>query len=407
VDPCRRRADALITKGRSDPDIERRWSCGSQDFPSLGIEEDSVVVLPRIVSGVSLGQDDLIGVLELVRAVGQARDPDEFLRLALRGVMDLVPCFVASINEVDPIANRVVSWVDPPSFSPPAGVSEALAELAAQHPLIRHAAETGDGSAQRISDFWTQEEFHASQLYRLVYQPMGVEYQMSVTLPAPKPVVLGLALSRVESDFSERDREVLNLARPHLALIWRNARQQERLRGLVEAANDAVAQEGSGMVVLWEPPEEVTPGALETLYKFFGQPSFGSMLPERVERWVATERERLEHDELDVMRPLLAEENGRRCTLRYLPPQVGHPGAIVVGAQGARTSGRTFEALGLSPREAEIVQWVTVGDSNAEIAARLEVSSGTVKKHLDHVYAKLGVRGRGALTAFVLDITVA
>jgi DNA-binding CsgD family transcriptional regulator len=354
-----------------------------------------------------LSQKDFIAVLELVKSVGLARDPDEFLHSVLLGVMDLVPCMVASINEVVPASDRLAFWVEPTSFRPPDGVSEALAERAGEHPLIRHAAETGDGSARRISDFWTREVFHASPLYRFVYQPMGVEYQMSVTLPAPKPVVLGLALSRADQDFSERDCAVLNLARPHLAQAWRNAREQERLRGLVDAANDAVAQGGSGMVVLWDPPEELTPGALVTLYRFFGRPSPASPLPARVERWVAGQRQRLEGGvRLEVMRPLTAELGSRRCTLRYLPPQGGHPGAIVIGADADRPTGRSFEALGLSAREAEIVRWVTVGDSNAAIAARLHVSAGTVKKHLDHVYAKLGVRGRGALTAFVLDITV-
>ena len=153
------------------------------------------------MSNVGLDQADLIGVLDLVRVVGQARDPDEFLRATLRGVKDLVPCLVVSMNEIVPMADRTVFWIEPPTFRPPDGVSEALAELAGQHPLIRHAMETGDGSAHRITDFWTQEEFHASPLYRLVYQPMGVEYQMSVTLPAPQPVVLGLALSRGGTGF--------------------------------------------------------------------------------------------------------------------------------------------------------------------------------------------------------------
>ena len=47
---------------------------------------------------------------------------------------------------------------------------------------------------------------------------------------------------------------------------------------------------------------------------------------------------------------------------------------------------------------------MTLGQSNPAIAEQLHVSPGTVKKHLDNVYGKLGVRGRGALTAFVLDI---
>jgi DNA-binding CsgD family transcriptional regulator len=357
------------------------------------------------LSVVGLDEADLIGVLELVRAVGQARGPDDFLHVVLRGVMDLVPCMVASINEVDPLGHRVEFWMEPPSFRTPDRLPEMLAELAGEHPLIRNAAETGDGSARRISDFWTQEQFHASEVYRRIYQPIGVEYQMAVTLPAPKPVVLGLALCRADKDFSERDCAALNLARPHLAQAWRNAGEQARLRGLVDAANDA--HEGSGMVVLWDPPEELTPGALLTLYRFFGDPAPTSALPTRVEKWVEAQRDQLEQGgRLEVMRPLSAELGDQRCTLRYLAPQGGHPGAIMVGPQGRGPSVRSFETLGLSAREAEIVRWVTVGDSNAAIAARLHLSAGTVKKHLDNVYAKLGVGSRGALTAFVLDITV-
>jgi DNA-binding CsgD family transcriptional regulator len=161
------------------------------------------------------------------------------------------------------------------------------------------------------------------------------------------------------------------------------------------------------MVVLWDPPEELTPGALLTLYRFFGDPAPTSALPTRVEKWVEAQRDQLEQGgRLEVMRPLSAELGDQRCTLRYLAPQGGHPGAIMVGPQGRGPSVRSFETLGLSAREAEIVRWVTVGDSNAAIAARLHLSAGTVKKHLDNVYAKLGVGSRGALTAFVLDITV-
>ena len=49
---------------------------------------------------------------------------------------------------------------------------------------------------------------------------------------------------------------------------------------------------------------------------------------------------------------------------------------------------------GLTPREREILLWVARGKSNREIAAVLFIASGTVRKHLDNIYAKLGVRNR-------------
>lgn len=48
----------------------------------------------------------------------------------------------------------------------------------------------------------------------------------------------------------------------------------------------------------------------------------------------------------------------------------------------------------LSERELEVMRLVALGLRNDEIAATLYVSGNTVKTHLAHVYAKLGVRGR-------------
>jgi DNA-binding CsgD family transcriptional regulator len=50
----------------------------------------------------------------------------------------------------------------------------------------------------------------------------------------------------------------------------------------------------------------------------------------------------------------------------------------------------------LTPREREILAWVARGKTNYEIAATLYVSPGTIRKHLDNIYAKLEVPNRTA-----------
>ena len=50
----------------------------------------------------------------------------------------------------------------------------------------------------------------------------------------------------------------------------------------------------------------------------------------------------------------------------------------------------------LTPREREILGWVARGKANREIAMRLYLSPGTVRKHLDNIYAKLDVPNRTA-----------
>jgi DNA-binding NarL/FixJ family response regulator len=50
----------------------------------------------------------------------------------------------------------------------------------------------------------------------------------------------------------------------------------------------------------------------------------------------------------------------------------------------------------VSQRELEVLQLVALGATNREVAERLFVSEATVKTHLLHIYAKLGVNDRAA-----------
>lgn len=53
-----------------------------------------------------------------------------------------------------------------------------------------------------------------------------------------------------------------------------------------------------------------------------------------------------------------------------------------------------IDALGLTPRELEILELIAEGLSNREIAGRLFVSENTVKTHSSRVFDKLGARRR-------------
>src|SRR5436190_14352846 len=55
---------------------------------------------------------------------------------------------------------------------------------------------------------------------------------------------------------------------------------------------------------------------------------------------------------------------------------------------------------GLSPRELEVLRLLAAGESNAQIARRLGLSTHTVERHVANLYRKIGARGRADATAY-------
>ena len=343
-------------------------------------------------------------LLDAVRAVSAAETPDEVGRVAIERIAALVPSTVVTLNEVDPAARRARLLSEPAPVPYPDMAIDVWAQIASEHPLIVHLERTGDGSARRISDFWTRDEFHRSVVYRELYGPMGIEHQMSITLPEPRPIIVGIALSRSTDDFDERDRAILNLLRPHLAQAWRHARAASHLRALLAASVDALTTDEAGLVLLGDAPGEVTPGALVQLYRFFGRPGRHDPFPARVEQWLGRERTRLAGDRPALATTLTAAADGQRLTLRYLPATELHREAILLRTtDGPTPSAPDLTALGLSSREVEVLQLAGSGDSNAALAQRLGLAPATVKKHLENIYAKLGVRTRGQAVALLRE----
>jgi len=71
-------------------------------------------------------------------------------------------------------------------------------------------------------------------------------------------------------------------------------------------------------------------------------------------------------------------------------------------AAARKRESRSLAAL--TPREREILLWVARGKSNREIAAVLYLAPGTIRKHLDNVYDKLGVSNRAGAVGRAFSI---
>ena len=70
------------------------------------------------------------------------------------------------------------------------------------------------------------------------------------------------------------------------------------------------------------------------------------------------------------------------------------------------SSGRKHELrkdFGLTSREAEVLSWLSKGKTNRDIAQILGLSPRTIDKHLEQIYAKLGVENRTAAAAIAVN----
>jgi DNA-binding CsgD family transcriptional regulator len=164
-------------------------------------------------------------LLGAMRNLYTLSDMATYPRRVIAALGTLLPARFITYNEVNPDAsrNRYVWWPPGTRLRTGSPLYRMFERHVAEHPLVTHYARTSDPRPLTISDFLTRPQFHRLNLYKTFYKRLGVEYQLAVTLPGPKGVVIGIALSRGDKDFSQRERHLLALLRPHLIQAYANA----------------------------------------------------------------------------------------------------------------------------------------------------------------------------------------
>jgi DNA-binding CsgD family transcriptional regulator len=228
---------------------------------------------------------EVYGLLEL----------EEFRQGLLAALGNEIPSDFVSLNGIAP--DPALNWsVAQPSI--PERYHEAFARFALQNPLAEWHLRTRDGRPLRFSDIVTAEQFHATDLYREVYAQIGVEYQIAFTLPSPSERILAIALSRSHEDYTDTERDLLALARPHLIQAYRN----------------------------------------------------------------------------------VLEFSDRRRQANHSEAQGPDEGEL--------------RSLGLTPAQARVLRRIAMGSSTDGLARELGIAPRTVHKHLERIYARLGVADR-------------
>ncbi|MDA3921069.1 MAG: DNA-binding response regulator [Salinisphaera sp.] len=126
-----------------------------------------------------------------------------------------------------------------------------------------------------------------------------------------------------------------------------------------------------------------------------GEP--GQILPDALQHWLT---------QLDGshMRAYECAREGARLSIRVAGSAGGDNWILTLCEIDDEASlSRLVEQFDLTPRQAEVLLWVSRGKTNRDIADILEMKARTVNKHLEHVFPKIGVETRAAAANIALS----
>jgi DNA-binding response OmpR family regulator/DNA-binding CsgD family transcriptional regulator len=189
-----------------------------------------------------------------------------------------------------------------------------------------------------------------------------------------------------------KPKEVLARMGVHL----QSARAARQTRNALDAFGYAsIAVRASDGRLLWQ-----TPLARELLHTYYG--TSAPETPPAILSWL---RRHLAEAERQIEPPRLQAELGARRLSIRLHQQTGDEDWLIVMREVSDAA--VIEAMSLAfkltAREAEVLYWVVKGKINRDIGDILGASPATVKKHLERVFAKLGVETRTAAAGMAMN----
>jgi hypothetical protein len=171
-------------------------------------------------------------LLDFLQEIYRLNEFENLVRRVVALLPKLIGADAASYHEVDMGTGQSRCVITEPAVIYPCGPEVFEAHLH-EHPLIGHGRKTPDPRALKIRDVLPPRDYHRTGLYNEIYRPVGLEYDLTIQFQTAPTTRAGLTLRRASKDFSEHERWLLNLLRPHLLHAFSNAQAWTRLQRLL------------------------------------------------------------------------------------------------------------------------------------------------------------------------------
>ncbi|AVT75375.1 DNA-binding response regulator [Rhodopseudomonas palustris] len=187
--------------------------------------------------------------------------------------------------------------------------------------------------------------------------------------------------------------EMLARIRVHL----NNARVSQSARAALDVSGRFLLAVDRLGKVLWATPQA------QKLLAADGAPKDGLRLdlPKPWLEWLEQVHTGLAQPKMPMKSSMLRNDELR---LQYMGKLGPNEFLLRLGRDTATEAPAQFSAeFGLTSRESEVLAWLSKGKTNRDIAQILGLSPRTVDKHLEQIYAKLGVENRTAAAAIATN----
>lgn len=358
----------------------------------------------------TLSHNDLLIINRAIGEIYSARDIEAFYASVFSLIRGVVPYEHCTFNDIGLAPTRFLK-ITSYSQAHKNFTNKHLPALNAythQHPLFSQF--TSD-KVFKTTDFASKNQFMATAIYNEYYRHLDTETQIGFSIPISPKMVSFVALSRNGADFSERDRLVLSLLKPHMVIAMRNITELEHIkleRNLLHKGEEAerrgaILLQSDGIILC------ISPFARELLVKYFGvKLAEGDTLPEELLQWFSAEtkpaaiKRTTARVSGSVERaPFTIAREGHKIKIKLLNDVTTGDYILTIAETNISMVMQSLQGYGLSSRETEVFLWLSQGKTNAEIAVILASSKRTVEKHLERVFAKLGVMTRAGAAAII------
>ncbi len=273
----------------------------------------------------------------------------------------------------------------------------------------------------RYNDIIPYSQFMRTEYYNDFLAPQPIHFGMFLYLSSPKELLGRISVFRPKGceNFTEREVMIAKLFVPYLSFALENSKLYSKMREerdffriISECFSNGILildeklrpvfinQKASEFIAILKRigiligedllPKEIKEDCLELIGLF----KRGEIIPLPKNRIITYPRQH----HFSFRSQIIHQNFHTECRTLLM--------VTIEELKGVKIDEKSLEkAYCLTQREIEIVAWVVEGLKNSEIADRLFISELTVKKHIQNIFEKMGVKNRTSLTRKILSLS--